>query len=119
MTADIPNAFIQAKLPNVKNSNNKKPDEKNGEDRVMMKITGVLVDMLVQLHPQLYGKFVVHNNGKKKLYVWALRALYGMLTTSLLWYKMFRKDLESIGFKFSPYDPCVTTRKVYNKQPTI
>jgi hypothetical protein len=37
MTCDIPNAFIQALMPEVK-------DE---DKRVMMKITGVLVDMLV------------------------------------------------------------------------
>ena len=42
MTADIPNAFVQADLP-------------QGDERVMMKITGVLVDMLVQLNPECYG----------------------------------------------------------------
>ena len=44
MSADVPNAFIQAAMPEVK----------EGEERVMMKITGVLVDMLAQLDPQLY-----------------------------------------------------------------
>jgi hypothetical protein len=43
MTCDIPNAFIQAYLPK------KEP----GEDRVVMKITGVLVDMLVDINPEL------------------------------------------------------------------
>jgi hypothetical protein len=41
MTCDIPNAFIQALMPKVK----------DGDERVMMKITGVLVDMLVKLNP--------------------------------------------------------------------
>ena len=36
MCADIPNAFIQADLPDIS----------DGEERVTMKITGVLVDML-------------------------------------------------------------------------
>jgi hypothetical protein len=40
MTCDIPNAFIQAYLPK------KEP----GEDRVVMKITGVQVDMLVNVN---------------------------------------------------------------------
>jgi hypothetical protein len=44
MTCDIPSAFIQAYLPK------KRP----GEDRVVMKITGVLVDMLVDINPELY-----------------------------------------------------------------
>jgi hypothetical protein len=43
MTCDIPNAFIQALLP--------KKDP--GEDRVVMKSTGVLVDMLVDINPEL------------------------------------------------------------------
>jgi hypothetical protein len=43
MTCNIPNAFIQGYLPK------KEP----GEDRAVMKITGVLVDMLVDLNPEL------------------------------------------------------------------
>jgi hypothetical protein len=54
MTCNIPNAFIQAYLPK------KEP----GEDRVVMKITGVLVDMLVDINPELYGPAVVLENRK-------------------------------------------------------
>jgi hypothetical protein len=43
MACDIPNAFIQALMPAMK----------DGEERVMLKITGVLVDILVELNPQL------------------------------------------------------------------
>ena len=42
MCADIPNPFIQAEMPDIN----------DGEERVTMKITGVLVDMLVQLSPK-------------------------------------------------------------------
>jgi hypothetical protein len=52
MTCNIPNAFIQAYLPK------KEP----GEDRVVMKITGVLVDMLVNINPESYGPAVVLEN---------------------------------------------------------
>jgi hypothetical protein len=45
MTCDIPNAFIQALMPEVK----------DGGKRVMTKITGLLVDILVELNPELYG----------------------------------------------------------------
>jgi hypothetical protein len=102
MTCDIPNAFIQALLP--------KKDP--GEDRVVMKITGVLVDMLVDINPKLYGPAVVLENRKRVLYVEVLKAIYGMLKAALLWYKTFRKDLEDIGFIFNPYDPCVANKKV-------
>ena len=36
MSADVPNAFIQTPMP----------ERKDGEERVVMKITGVLVDLL-------------------------------------------------------------------------
>ena len=43
MCTDIPNTFIQAEMPNIS----------DGRERVTMKITGVLVDMLVQLSPDV------------------------------------------------------------------
>jgi hypothetical protein len=109
MTCDIPNAFIQALLP--------KKDP--GEDRVVMKVTGVLDDMLAYISPELYGPAVVLENRKRVLYVEVLKAIYGMLEAALLWYKTFRKDLEDIGFIFNPYDPCVASRKVQGSQQTI
>jgi hypothetical protein len=106
MTVDVPNAFIQTALP-------------QGEERVTMKITGVLVDLLVQMAPEVYGSYVVYENDKKVLYVQVLQALYGMLSAALLWYKQFRGDLEEIGFEFNPYDPCVANREVKKKQHTV
>jgi hypothetical protein len=48
-----------------------------------------------------------------------LRALYGMLVLSILYYKKFRADIEGIGFIVNPYDPCVANRDVKNKQHTV
>ena len=44
MSADVPNAFIQTAMP----------EKKEGEEHVMMKITGVLVDMLVSILREKY-----------------------------------------------------------------
>ena len=44
MSADIPNAFIQAKMP--------KANIENGVERVIMKITGKLVDILIRIAPE-------------------------------------------------------------------
>jgi hypothetical protein len=109
MTCNIPNAFIQGYLPK------KEP----GEDRVVMKITGVLVDMLVDINPESYGPAVVLQNQKKVLHVEVMKAIYGMLKAVLLWYKTFRKDLEDNGFIFNPYNPCVANKKVQGLQQTI
>jgi hypothetical protein len=53
------------------------------------------------------------------LYVEVLKALYGMLQASLLFYKKLGKDLEEIGFTVNPYDPCVANRIVNGKQHTV
>ena len=108
-TADVPNAFIQTDMPPTK----------PGEDQVVMKITGQLVDMMVELDPELYSDYVVYEGKRKVIYVVILKALYGMLVASLLWYEKFRKDLESIDFVFNLYDPCVANLMVKGKQHTV
>ena len=109
MTCDIPNAFIQAEMPEVK----------QGEERVMMKITGVLVDLLIEVDSSTFGPKVVFENKKKIIYVRVLKAIYGMMEAALLWYKRFRGELEGIGFKFNPYDPYVANRTQEGTQHTV
>jgi hypothetical protein len=48
-----------------------------------------------------------------------LKALYGMLIASLLYYKKFVADIKSIGFVPNPYDPCVANQIVNGKQHTL
>ena len=57
--AILPNAFVQAEMPKSQDS----------KGQVIMKIAGVLVDMLVQLNPELHGPHVVHENNWKVLHV--------------------------------------------------
>ena len=108
MTADVPNAFIQTEIP-----------KKDQDERIVMKITGVLVDLLVAAAPEVYADYMVYENGEKVIYNQVLRALYGMLVASLLWYKNFRADLEDHGFKFNSYDPCVANKEVEGSQHTV
>jgi hypothetical protein len=89
MDCNIPNAFIQALMPKMQDR----------DESVMMKITGVLVDMLVKLNPELYGPHVVYERNRKVLYAQVIRAIYGMLEAVLLWYKKFQGELEQAGFK--------------------
>ncbi|MGL4349163.1 MAG: reverse transcriptase domain-containing protein, partial [Plesiomonas shigelloides] len=109
LTGDVPNAFIQTPMPPTA----------AGEARIFLKIKGVLVDLLVKLAPEVYGPFVIIEGNHRVLYCEVLQALYGMLQAALLWYKLFRRDLESIGFEFNSYDPCVCNRRVNGLQQTV
>jgi hypothetical protein len=107
MSADLPHAFIQTDM------------DYNGTERMMMKIRGPLVDMLIALDSELYSEYVVYEREEKVIYVILLKALYGTLVAALLFYKKLKKDLESIGFKINPYDSCVANRVVNGKQHTV
>ena len=84
-----------------------------------MKIRGALVTILTEMDYEKYGDYVVYENGQPVLYVVMSRALYGMIQSSILYYRKFRKDIESIGFKVNPYDPCVANRIVRGSQQTV
>jgi hypothetical protein len=50
----------------------------------------MLVNMLVDLNPELYGPYMVYyEKNRKVLYVQVMRAIYGMLLAALSWYKKF------------------------------
>ena len=106
MSLDIPNAFVQTSIP-------------PGDEKVIMKIRGVLVDILYELAPEVYQAYVVRGCKHKPLYVEMLKALYGMLVASLLYYKKFREDISTIGFEVNPYDVCVANRIIHDNQHTI
>ena len=110
MTCDIPNAFVQTNIPVEK--------LKKGR-RIIMKMRGALVDILVEMNPERYMRYVTCENGRRVIYVMMLKALYGMLESSLLYYKKFKADIENIGFEINPYDPCVANRNIKGTQHTI
>ena len=108
MTLDIPNAFVQTDVP-----------QKKGDEKIIMKIRGKLLEMLLEISPETYKDYVVYEKGQKVLYVQMLKALYGMMKASLLYYNKFRSDIEAEGYKVNPYDPCVANKMINGKQHTV
>jgi hypothetical protein len=107
-TCDIPNAFIETEV-----------EEKDGEgNRTILKIRGVLVDLLCEISPS-YKAFVQEERQGKVLYLHIKKAIYGMLESALLFYKKLCGDLMSFGFIINPYDPCVANKYVEEKQLTV
>ena len=102
------NAFVQVDT-----------NKKKGE-QIIMNIRGLLLNMLTELSPETYENYVVYEGNNKVLYMIMIKAIYGMLQSSLLYYKKYLKDIESIGFKINPSEPaCFATRIVNGKQHTV
>jgi hypothetical protein len=102
---DIPSAFVHTDV----------------DEDVLMVLRGELADMMVQIAPQIYRKYVtVDRKGTPILYVKLQKALYGLMQASLLFYRKLRKELEDYGFKVNPYDPCVANKVTEcGKQMTV
>ena len=87
---DITNAFLHA----------------DNDEKILMLLRGKLAEMMVQVDPIMYRKYVTYlSNGQAMLYFRLRKALYGMLRAALLFYKRLRNDLENMGFEINPYSP--------------
>ena len=87
--------------------------------RTIMKIQGVLVDMLVEIAPEVYKDFVNYNREKSKiLYISMLKPLCGMMKVAILYYKQFIKDITKIDYAINPYESCIVNKMVNNEQHT-
>ncbi len=84
---DIPNAFIQTKVDDAK-------------DRVIIRITGVIVYWLVKVAPKVYIASYVATNSKgvNSLLVECYNAIYGTMVAGLLYYHKFSSSLKNRGF---------------------
>jgi hypothetical protein len=79
-TIDIPGAFLHA----------------YNDKETFMLLKGHLAKLMVQVDPQLYRKFVIHDkNNQALLYVKLSKAIYGLLKSALLFYRKFVKDLKN------------------------
>jgi hypothetical protein len=104
---DIPNACIQTCVENKK-------------DMAFIKIRGILVDIMVEITPDVYKFYVSKDKkGSKQLLVQCQNALYGTMVSSLLYYRKFVKSLTDIDFVINPYDPCVANKMIEGDQMTI
>ena len=72
----VPNGFIQTNMP----------PKKYGKLIAIMKVTGVLVDMLPEMDIETYRNHVVFENGDKVIYFFVLREIYEKFVSALLFY---------------------------------
>jgi hypothetical protein len=104
---NIPNAFIPTKIENEK-------------DMAIIKIGGILVDMLITIAPKICTPYVTTDRkGVKQVIVQCLNAIYGTMMASSLYYRKLCTSLLSQGFVFNDYDPCVANKQIGGNQMTI
>jgi hypothetical protein len=105
-TINIPGAFLHAY---------------NAKETFLL-LKGCLAELMVQVDAQLYRKFVINDkNNQALLYVKLSKAIYGLLKSTLLFYRKFVKDLKNYKtpFTINPYNPCIANAMINGKQMTI
>ena len=89
------------------------------DDIIHMVLHGRLSELMAQLNPSIYQKYVRVENGQKVLYVQLKNAMHRTLQDALIFYQKLLKDMDSKGFYLNLYDPCVVNKTVNGKQMTI
>ena len=104
MSIDLPGAFLHTM----------------NDEEIFMLLKGPLAELMVLVSPKLYRPYVTYDSkGVPLMYVRMNKAMYGLLKSALLFYRKLVADLEEIGFKLNPYDPCVANRDVNGSQQTV
>ena len=89
---DVPSAFVNT----------------NVDKDIIMVLKGELAEMMIQIAPVVYRRYVtVNRKNTKVLYVNLQKALYGLMRASLLFSQKLRKEFEEYGLVVNLYDPCV------------
>ena len=102
-----PNDFIQIRI-------------KDEKEMTIIKIRGLLVDILLDIAPGAYRLYVITNcKGIKQMMFQCKNSIYGTIKASLLYYKKFRKSLEDEGYEFNPYGPCIANNIIKVSQMTV
>ncbi len=91
----------------------------NNDDYVIMKMVGMLADLMIKTNPILYRQYTVLEKGRSILYLRLQKALYRMMKSALLFYKNLVAELQDMGFEINPYDPCIANKMVKGSQMTI
>ena len=104
-TVDLPGFFLQT--------------EQEGEELILLKLTGEVALLLVECDPNRWKKHLRKENGKWIIYVICKKAIYGTMNAALLAYKKLAKLWKQWGLVMNPYDPCVWNADIQGSQFTV
>ena len=90
------------------------------DEHIIMLLKWKLAELLVQIDPSLYMKYVItKSKGEPMLYVKLAKALYGLLKSTLFFYQKLQDELEDMRSEVNPYDPCAANKMVNGTQMTV
>ena len=101
---DVPGAFMQANI----------------DELVHVRFTGAMVTLLLEIDHEMYKDYVIVEKGEWVMYMDLLKALYGTLrATHLFWQKLSKQLIDEWGFIPNKYDDCVVNKMVNGRQMTV
>ena len=103
-TFDVPWAYLQTEL-----SKNK---------FTLLLLEGNFAHIMCEINPE-YKQHIRFKYGRNTLYLCILKAIYGMIESDLLWYKLYMILLKYMGFQLNPYEMYVANKDINRKQCTI
>ena len=104
ITADVPGAYLNAKMP-----------EGKGGKKIHMSLNKIEAAFLVKKRPE-YSKFLRRDG---TMVVRLEKALYGLLESARLWYEDMKSTLESLGFISNTQDICIFNKMVGDQQISV
>ena len=89
------------------------------DELVHVRLHGKMAELLLEIDPELYTPYITYERGKMVLYVELLKALYGTLRASRLFWEKLSAKLQEWGFQPNPYDSCVVNKMINGKVPSV
>ena len=90
------------------------------DEEVIVRLENKMVDAMLEIDNEIYGKCVIYRkNGKKYMYVSLRKEMYVTLKEEILYYRNISRELKEYGFVINPYNPCVARKWTNNGQLTV
>jgi hypothetical protein len=89
------------------------------EGKVVMKLEGVMAEVLKRIDPTKYKKYTTHENGKPVICHTEQGTIRYPIQAALLFWQNLSSQLQEWGFELNPYDFCVANKTINGKQCTI
>ena len=81
------------------------------DELVLMVLKDNMTGMIMKIATNIYRMHITTNSkGRLILYVWLQKILYGLLCSTLLFYRKLRGELETDGFIINPNNPYVANK---------